>query len=75
MLYFVLYGILIKKKFVFFVLELFWSIRFVWMVLFRMDWIVRVMMWGYLIMLLVYIFCILEVIISVFKVKGVCLSF
>lgn len=75
MLYFVLYGILIKKKVVFFVLGLFWSIRFVWMVLFRMDWIVGVMMWGYLIMLLVYIFCILEVIISVFKVKVFCFSF
>lgn len=75
MFYFVLYGILIKKKFVFFVLGLFWSIRFVWMVLFRMDWIVGVMMLEYLIMLLVYIFCILEVIISVFKVKVVCLSF
>lgn len=75
MLYFVLYGILIKKKFVFFVLGLFWSIRFVWMVLFRMDWIVGVMMLEYLIMLLVYIFCILEVIISVFKVKVFCFSF
>lgn len=75
MLYFVLYGILIKKKIVFFVLGLFWSIRFVWMVLFRMDWIVGVMMLEYLIMLLVYIFCILEVIISVFKVKVFCFSF